>query len=203
MKDKPIPKYQIREKTPEEQLDTIPSAKLLKKIKEERIKLNREKDDWERVISKFEGYHENIQDLEKKRKEKELQVRDLQNQHEKLKNKLGNMRNEIKQSKNNLYAKERELDQKNADLERYQERLSFSLAKLLASFLKSIKLFSNFSIVLSNAFSLRSIPGNLVLISLILSIALSFSFSTYFFSVSNSSFTLSNLSLYRSKSAFF
>ena len=34
MKDKPIPKYQIREKTPEEHLDTIPSAKLLKKIKE-------------------------------------------------------------------------------------------------------------------------------------------------------------------------
>jgi hypothetical protein len=57
MKDKSIPKYQIREKTPEEQLEPIPNAKLLKKIKEERIKLNREKDDWERVISKFEGYH--------------------------------------------------------------------------------------------------------------------------------------------------
>ncbi len=118
MKDKPIPKFQIREKTPEEQLDTIPSAKLLKKIKEERIKLNREKNEWERVISKVEGYQDNIQDLEKKRKEKELQVRDLQNKHEKLKTKLDNMRNEIKESKNNLYAKERELDQKYADLER-------------------------------------------------------------------------------------
>ena len=41
MKDKPIPKHQIREKTPKEELDTSSDAKLLKKIKEERIKLNR------------------------------------------------------------------------------------------------------------------------------------------------------------------
>ena len=70
MKDKPIPKYQIREKTPEEQLEKIPDAKLLKKIKEERIKLNREKTEWERVINKIDGYKDNIEDLEKKRKQK-------------------------------------------------------------------------------------------------------------------------------------
>ena len=70
MKDKPIPKYEIREKTPEEQLDSIPNAKLLKKIKEERIKLNREKTEWERILNKIEIYHDNIQDLEKKEKKK-------------------------------------------------------------------------------------------------------------------------------------
>ncbi|GAG62270.1 unnamed protein product [marine sediment metagenome] len=56
MNDKPIPKYQIREKTPEEQLDEISDAKLLKKIKEERIKLNKEKIEWENVINKVKGY---------------------------------------------------------------------------------------------------------------------------------------------------
>ena len=58
MNDKPIPKYQIREKTPEEQLDVIPDAKLLKKIREETAKLNKEKNEWEQVIKKIEGYHE-------------------------------------------------------------------------------------------------------------------------------------------------
>ena len=70
MTDKPIPKYQIREKTPEEQLDGVPNAKLLKKIKEERIKLNKEKTEWERILNKIESYQDNIQDLEKKKKRK-------------------------------------------------------------------------------------------------------------------------------------
>ncbi|GAH36748.1 unnamed protein product [marine sediment metagenome] len=37
MNDKPIPKYQIREKTPNEELDSISDKKLLKKIKKEKI----------------------------------------------------------------------------------------------------------------------------------------------------------------------
>ncbi|MFX0077564.1 MAG: hypothetical protein ACFE96_19130, partial [Candidatus Hermodarchaeota archaeon] len=123
MKDKPIPKYQIREKTPEEESDASPSAKLLKKIKEERIKLNREKNEWERVINKINDYKVNIEDLERKRKQKELQVRKLQDQEEKLKNELNKMRTEIKNSKLNLIDKEKELDQKNADALRYQEKL--------------------------------------------------------------------------------
>ena len=70
MKDNKIPKYQIRDKTPEEELEMIPDAKLLKQIKEERIKLKKEKIEWEKLIEKIEGYNDNIKDLEKKRKEK-------------------------------------------------------------------------------------------------------------------------------------
>ena len=33
MNDKPIPKYQIREKTPDEELDTIPEKKITEKNK--------------------------------------------------------------------------------------------------------------------------------------------------------------------------
>ena len=38
MTDEPIPKYQIREKTPDEEIENISDKKLLKKIKKERIK---------------------------------------------------------------------------------------------------------------------------------------------------------------------
>ena len=47
MNDKPIPKHQIREKTPDDEGGIIDDKKLLKKIKKERVKLSKEKGEWE------------------------------------------------------------------------------------------------------------------------------------------------------------
>ena len=70
MNDKPIPKYQIRKKTPNDEVDITSDKKLTKKLKKERIKLDREKVEWEKTIKKFENYNENIEDLEKKKERK-------------------------------------------------------------------------------------------------------------------------------------
>ena len=70
MNDKPIPKYQIREKTPDEELESISDKKLLKKIRKERIALDKEKSECERIVNQIENYDDDIKDLEKKRKDK-------------------------------------------------------------------------------------------------------------------------------------
>ena len=54
MNNKPIPKHQIREKTPGEELDSISDKKLSKKLKKERIKLYKEKSQWEKVIKQID-----------------------------------------------------------------------------------------------------------------------------------------------------
>ena len=95
MDDKPIPKYEIREKTPEEELETIPEKKLLKKIKKERIKLYKEKSEWEKVINQIEAYKDNIEDLERKRKDREFEVKNLLEQRDNLRNELKVAINEI------------------------------------------------------------------------------------------------------------
>ncbi|MEJ2296741.1 MAG: hypothetical protein P8Y23_18500, partial [Candidatus Lokiarchaeota archaeon] len=77
MDDKSIPKYQIREKTPQNEIDTISNQKLLKKIKDEQTKLIKERIEWEKVLKKVEDYGDDIDNLEKKRKEKEYEVRKL------------------------------------------------------------------------------------------------------------------------------
>ncbi len=106
MTDNNIPKFQIREKTPEESGDSVPDSKLLKKIKEERIKLHKEISEWERVIKQLEGYKENIKDLERKRKEKEVEVKNLLDHREKLKQEINVMKNLINESRNNIDQKD-------------------------------------------------------------------------------------------------
>ncbi len=56
MNDKPIPKHQIREKTPDDDGDIITDRKLLKKLKKERIKLEKEKNEWAKYANQIENY---------------------------------------------------------------------------------------------------------------------------------------------------
>ena len=66
MNDKSIPKHQIREKTPDDEGEIIADKKLLKKIKKERILLNKEKSEWENRVAQIENYRENIRDRREK-----------------------------------------------------------------------------------------------------------------------------------------
>ncbi|KKK72851.1 hypothetical protein LCGC14_2899750 [marine sediment metagenome] len=102
MNDDTPPKYQIHEKTPNEELDQVPNKKLLKKIKAERAKLEREKTEWAKVVNSIEGYKETIRDLEKKRKFKEFEIRDFLNQRERLTKELNGMKKEVVTQRNRL-----------------------------------------------------------------------------------------------------
>ena len=88
MDEKPIPKHQIREKLPKEELDEVFDSELLNKIRKERFKLSKEKEEWEKIVNKLKEYDDNIEELEKKRKKKEIELRNLVDQNEKLKNEI-------------------------------------------------------------------------------------------------------------------
>jgi len=112
MNDKPIPKYQIREKTPDDEGDIIADKKLLKKIKKERIKLIKEKSEWENHFNQIENYRENIEDLEKKRKSEEIELKNLSEKRDIIQNNLKKGKNDIVKQKNELDAREQRLKDK-------------------------------------------------------------------------------------------
>jgi len=63
MNDKPIPKHQIREKKPENEIDIVSDKKLIKKLKKERLALDKEKSEWEKLINQIENYNDSLKDV--------------------------------------------------------------------------------------------------------------------------------------------
>ncbi len=86
------PKYQIMEKIPgkENQIS------ILKKIRDERIKLAQERANWQKMINKIENYHDTITMLEKKRKTHENEIKHLIYKKRVLKDEINDLNQDIK-----------------------------------------------------------------------------------------------------------
>ncbi len=74
MNEKTPPKYNIKEKTPSDAEEVVPSKALLKKLVEERKNLEKERNELELVIKKVEDYKDSIKELENRKKELESTI---------------------------------------------------------------------------------------------------------------------------------